>query len=72
MLAPAKMTTYSLKRLGSDQNRLRKLLGDFLRDTAETPETLIRHVEANELEQAAAVVHFIRGAAFYMEAHVPV
>ncbi len=59
---------YSLRRLGTDPGRVQKLLGDFLRDTAAAPVTLIAQVEAEEWEQAAALVHFIRGAAFYMEA----
>ena len=59
---------YSLARLGDDPVRLRVLLGDFLHDTAEAPAKLAAHVEANELQQAAALVHFIRGAAFYMNA----
>ena len=59
---------YSLVRPGDDPLRLRVLLGDFLRDTAEAPAKLAAHVEANELQQAAALVHFIRGAAFYMNA----
>ncbi len=59
---------FSLNRLGDDPVRLRRLLGDFLRDTREAPQTLRAQVEAGELEQAAALVHFIRGGAFYMEA----
>ena len=66
MLRPP--VAFSLARLGSDPARLRVLLGDFLRDTAAAPENLIRQVDSGELQQAAALVHFIRGAAFYMQA----
>ena len=59
---------FSLVRLGNDPVRLQHLLGDFLRDTATTPQRLSAHVAANELTQAAALVHSIRGAAYYMEA----
>jgi two-component system sensor histidine kinase/response regulator len=59
---------FSLTRLGEDPVRLQRLLSDFLADTRETPQTLRAQVEAGELTQAAARVHFIRGAAFYMEA----
>jgi two-component system sensor histidine kinase/response regulator len=59
---------FSLTRLGSDPERLRALLGDFLRETGDAPRKLAAHLEAGELQQAAALVHFIRGAAFYMEA----
>ncbi len=68
VLVPAPPASFSLARLGNDSQRLRCLLSDFLRDTADTPQRLIRHVEANELHQAAALVHFIRGAAYYMDA----
>jgi two-component system sensor histidine kinase/response regulator len=59
---------YSLTRLGDDVPRLRLLLTGFLRDTAEAPAKLNAFVAAGEFQQAAALVHFIRGAAFYMEA----
>jgi PAS domain S-box-containing protein len=59
---------YSLTRLGDDVPRLQTLLSGFLRDTAEAPAKLHGLVAAGELQQAAALVHFIRGAAFYMEA----
>jgi two-component system sensor histidine kinase/response regulator len=59
---------FSLTRLGNDPVRLQRLLGDFLNDTRDAPRTLRDHVNAGELQQAAALVHFIRGAAFYMEA----
>jgi two-component system sensor histidine kinase/response regulator len=59
---------YSLTRLGNDVPRLQTLLSGFLRDTAEAPAKLEAFVTAGELQQAAALVHFIRGAAFYMEA----
>ncbi len=59
---------FSLARLGNDVPRLRLLLSGFLRDTAEAPAKLNAWVAAGELQQAASLVHFIRGAAFYMEA----
>jgi PAS domain S-box-containing protein len=59
---------YSLARLGNDVPRLQKLLSGFLHDTAETPAKLNALVAAGELQQAASLVHFIRGAAFYMDA----
>jgi two-component system, sensor histidine kinase and response regulator len=59
---------FSLERLGNDAVRLQTLLGDFLRDTGQAAGKLTAFVDANELQQAAALVHFIRGAAFYMEA----
>ncbi len=59
---------FSLTRLGTDPVRLRQLLGDFLRDTGAAPESLRAQVDAGELKQAAALVHSLRGAAFYMEA----
>jgi CheY-like chemotaxis protein len=59
---------FSLTRLGNDPVRLQRLLGDFLNDTRDAPRTLLAQVKAGELQQAAALVHFIRGAAFYMEA----
>ena len=59
---------FSLTRLGNDSVRLRQLLDDFLRDTHDAPQTLLARIEAGELQQAAAVAHSIRGAAFYMEA----
>jgi two-component system, sensor histidine kinase and response regulator len=61
-------TPYSLTRLGDDVPRLQTLLRGFLRDTAEAPARLHALVAAGELQQAAALVHFIRGAAIYMEA----
>ena len=63
--APAE---FSLQRLGTDPVRLQAILGDFLRDTASAPETLLAHLAAGELRQAADLVHAIRGAALYMEA----
>ena len=60
--------SYSLARLGEDVPRLQQLLSGFLRDTAEAPTKLNAWVAAGELRQAASLVHFIRGAAFYMEA----
>jgi two-component system, sensor histidine kinase and response regulator len=59
---------YSLARLGEDVPRLRLLLAGFLHDTADAPAKLNALVAAGELQQAASLVHFIRGAAFYMEA----
>jgi PAS domain S-box-containing protein len=59
---------YSLARLGGDGPRLQQLLAGFLRDTAEAPAKLQAWVAAGELQQAASLVHFIRGAAFYMDA----
>ena len=59
---------FSLRRLGQDPVRLQRLLNDFLRDTREAAQTLRAQLEAGELQQAAALVHFIRGAAFYMDA----
>ena len=59
---------FSLARLGDDPVRLRRLVGDFLRDTHSAPATLRRQLQAGELPQAAALVHFIRGGALYMEA----
>jgi two-component system sensor histidine kinase/response regulator len=68
VLAPPTDNGFSLKRLGNDPVRLQHLLNDFLRDTATTPQRLSAHVAANELTQAAALVHSIRGGAYYMEA----
>jgi two-component system sensor histidine kinase/response regulator len=59
---------YSLVRLGEDVPRLQKLLSGFLHDTAEAPAKLTALVAAGEWQQAASMVHFIRGGAFYMEA----
>ena len=59
---------YSLARLGKDQPRMRLLLSGFLHDTADAPAKLNAFVAAGEWQQAASLVHFIRGAAFYMEA----
>jgi two-component system sensor histidine kinase/response regulator len=59
---------FSLARLGADPVRLQRLLSDFLHDTRDVPDTLRTRVQAGELPQAAALVHYIRGAAFYMEA----
>jgi two-component system sensor histidine kinase/response regulator len=59
---------FSLQRLGNDAARLQTLLGDFLRDTADAAARLTAWVDADDLQQAAALVHFIRGAAFYMDA----
>jgi two-component system sensor histidine kinase/response regulator len=59
---------FSLTRLGDDPVRLQKLLADFLHDTRDAPDTLRAQVQAGEVQQAAALVHFIRGAALYMEA----
>jgi two-component system sensor histidine kinase/response regulator len=59
---------YSLARLGNDVPRLQQLLSGFLHDTAEAPAKLNAWVAAGELQQAASLVHFIRGAAFYMDA----
>ena len=59
---------YSLARLGADVPRLQKLLSGFLHDTAEAPAKLNAWVAAGEWQQAAFLVHSIRGAAFYMQA----
>jgi two-component system sensor histidine kinase/response regulator len=69
VLAPPASNGFSLARLGNDPVRLRHLLSDFLRDTATTPQRLSAHVAADEMAQAAALVHSIRGAAYYMEAN---
>ena len=66
-VAPA-AAGFSLERLGDDSARLQRLLRDFLLETATAPERLTAFVAANELGQAAALVHFIRGGAFYMQA----
>ena len=68
VLAPPTDNGFSLARLGNDPVRLQHLLSDFLRDTATTPQRLSAHVAAHEWPQAAALVHSIRGAAYYMEA----
>ena len=68
VLEDSTVGAYSLARLGNDVPRLQKLLSGFLHDTAEAPAKLNALVAAGELRQAASLVHFIRGAAFYMEA----
>jgi two-component system sensor histidine kinase/response regulator len=67
-VSPSTSAGFSLKRLGNDPAKLQRLLGDFLRDTRDAPRSLTARVEAGDWRQAASEVHFIRGAAFFMEA----
>jgi two-component system, sensor histidine kinase and response regulator len=66
--SPSASGGYSLRRLGDDPAKLQRLLGDFLRDTRDAPRSLMARVAAGEWQPAASEAHFIRGAAFFMEA----
>nr|WP_229259329.1 hybrid sensor histidine kinase/response regulator [Duganella aceris] len=53
----------ALQRLGGNRRLLATLLDRFVADFQPTPERLLAAIEAGSLEQAALLVHKIRGAA---------
>ena len=57
------------RRLGGSHERLQRLLQGFVRDFSEAPAQLDRYASQRDAGAIAALVHAVRGAASYLDAH---
>ncbi len=58
----------TLARFGGRVERVQRLLQGFLRDFADAPQQLDRHLDAVDLDQVAALAHQLKGSAGYFGA----
>jgi two-component system sensor histidine kinase/response regulator len=58
----------ALRRLGGNQDRLKRLLNGFLRDYAGASEQMQTYLEKGQLAEITALAHLVKGAASYFDA----
>jgi PAS domain S-box-containing protein len=58
----------ALRRLGGNQDRLKRLLNGFLHDYANTSEQMQDHLEKGRLAEVTVLAHLVKGAASYFDA----
>jgi two-component system, sensor histidine kinase and response regulator len=59
----------ALRRLGGNQDRLKRLVNGFLRDYAGASEQMQNYLQQGQLAEITALAHLIKGAASYFDAH---
>jgi two-component system, sensor histidine kinase and response regulator len=59
----------ALRRLGGNQDRLKRLLNGFLGEYADASERMQEYLEKGQLAEMSALAHLVKGAASYFDAH---